>query len=401
MPVPLPVGTRLLHIGPQKTGTTTLQGAFHTNREALATYGVHYAGKDRQPRLAAVAAVEQRITPGSAAGSINRWPALVEEVRGSTAERVVISAEMFANATDDRIAAIVEAFGEHTHVVITARPLIKLLPSQWQQYVQDGLQASYEVWLDTMLNHSTTSTMTPRFWRRHRHDQLAERWAAAVGTENVTVIALDEQDRTMNLRSFELLLDLPEGTLVPTAQTNRSFSLPEIELIREVNRQYGEAGWPKEYYEKIIRFGMAGYLREGPLTGDEPTIVTPRWAVERVDEVAGEVTAGLAASGVNIVGDLANLRPPVADAPEAPIVIASTGLQVAARAVMGVVHCTAIEPKKVSLDALPEPERTPRVSAVTSTGLLRIVADRAVRRLTRRPRTPTGPTAEGSPAADG
>ena len=285
--------------------------------------------------------------------------------------------------------------------MITARPLIKLLPSQWQQYVQDGLQASYEVWLDTMLNHSTTSTMTPRFWRRHRHDQLAERWAAAVGTENVTVIALDEQDRTMNLRSFELLLDLPEGTLVPTAQTNRSFSLPEIELIREVNRQYGEAGWPKEYYEKIIRFGMAGYLREGPLTGDEPTIVTPRWAVERVDEVAGEVTAGLAASGVNIVGDLANLRPPVADAPEAPIVIASTGLQVAARAVMGVVHCTAIEPKKVSLDALPEPERTPRVSAVTSTGLLRIVADRAVRRLTRRPRTPTGPTAEGSPAADG
>ena len=361
MPVPLPVGTRLLHIGPQKTGTTTLQGAFHTNREALATYGVHYAGKDRQPRLAAVAAVEQRITPGSAAGSINRWPALVEEVRGSTAERVVISAEMFANATDDRIAAIVEAFGEHTHVVITARPLIKLLPSQWQQYVQDGLQASYEVWLDTMLNHSTTSTMTPRFWRRHRHDQLAERWAAAVGTRE----RHGHRPGRAGPHDEPALVRAAAGPArgharCPRAQTNRSFSLPEIELIREVNRQYGEAGWPKESDEKIIRFGMAGYLREGPLTGDEPTIVTPRWAVERVDEVAGEVTAGLAASGVNIVGDLANLRPPVADAPEAPIVIASTGLQVAARAVMGVVHCTAIEPKKVSLDALPEPERTPR-----------------------------------------
>ncbi|MEJ7756576.1 MAG: hypothetical protein WKF83_09890 [Nocardioidaceae bacterium] len=32
----LPKGTRLLHIGPHKTGTTSLQGAFHNNRDRLA-----------------------------------------------------------------------------------------------------------------------------------------------------------------------------------------------------------------------------------------------------------------------------------------------------------------------------------------------------------------------------
>jgi hypothetical protein len=31
-----PEGTRLVHIGPFKTGTTALQGAFHASRTALA-----------------------------------------------------------------------------------------------------------------------------------------------------------------------------------------------------------------------------------------------------------------------------------------------------------------------------------------------------------------------------
>lgn len=40
--LPLPEGTCLLHIGPHKTATTSLQSAFHAAREAMASQGVHY-----------------------------------------------------------------------------------------------------------------------------------------------------------------------------------------------------------------------------------------------------------------------------------------------------------------------------------------------------------------------
>ena len=52
----LPEGSRLLHIGPHKTGTTTVQAAFHQNREELRQQGIHYAGSGSQPMSAAMAA---------------------------------------------------------------------------------------------------------------------------------------------------------------------------------------------------------------------------------------------------------------------------------------------------------------------------------------------------------
>ncbi|MEJ7756572.1 MAG: hypothetical protein WKF83_09870 [Nocardioidaceae bacterium] len=203
----------LLHIGPQKTGTTAVQGAFHTNRAALAEHGVHYAGKTRQPRPAAAAVVLGTALPGFPADSVDRWPALVEEVRTSSADRVVISAEMFANAGEAAARTVVEAFdANRTRVVITLRPLAKIMPSQWQQFIQSGAHMSYAEFLDAMLDQPRdTSEHTQAFWHRHRHDELIERWAGVVGPDNVTVIAIDDRERRMLLDTFELLLGLPAG----------------------------------------------------------------------------------------------------------------------------------------------------------------------------------------------
>ncbi len=52
----LPEGTRLIHIGPPKTGTTYLQDAFRGNREAASAQGVHYAGQSHR-RVEGVQAV--------------------------------------------------------------------------------------------------------------------------------------------------------------------------------------------------------------------------------------------------------------------------------------------------------------------------------------------------------
>ncbi|MEZ5191704.1 MAG: hypothetical protein R2734_03745 [Nocardioides sp.] len=48
-PLLLPVGSRLVHIGPHKTGSTAIQSALHDVRDRLAEYDVHYAGSRRRP----------------------------------------------------------------------------------------------------------------------------------------------------------------------------------------------------------------------------------------------------------------------------------------------------------------------------------------------------------------
>lgn len=127
----LPEGTRLLHIGPAKTGTTSLQSGFHCNREKLAQHGVHYAGAGTQPRAAAGAVALGKRIAGHLTG-VEAWPQLVDEVNASTADRVVISSETFARANDARAKTVIDAFGaDRTHVVITMRPLVDMLSSSW------------------------------------------------------------------------------------------------------------------------------------------------------------------------------------------------------------------------------------------------------------------------------
>ena len=53
---PLPAGTRLLHIGPHKTGTTSIQGALFGAREKLPAYGVEFPATSRHPMQAVLAA---------------------------------------------------------------------------------------------------------------------------------------------------------------------------------------------------------------------------------------------------------------------------------------------------------------------------------------------------------
>ena len=59
----LEAGTRLVHIGPHKTGTTAIQGALHLARERLAAQGVVYPGRGRQPLWPVLAVTGQ---PGAA-----------------------------------------------------------------------------------------------------------------------------------------------------------------------------------------------------------------------------------------------------------------------------------------------------------------------------------------------
>ncbi len=243
-PLVLPEGTRLLHIGPPKTGTTALQGAFHAARAAAEAQGVHYAGRHRHSMTAVQAVLGRRgfyTTEGSPA--ISHWRKLADEVRGSKAKRVVLSSEFFADATPEAIRRVVDDLdASRLHVVVTLRPLSKIIPSQWQQYVQSNLTTSFDDWLDAMFGQGQAK-IWPSFWNRHRHDRLIARWAEVVGADRMTVVALDDADHDFVLRAFERLTGLTTGTLVSTPDVaNRSLTMPEAEAVRAFNIAFGAEG---------------------------------------------------------------------------------------------------------------------------------------------------------------
>ena len=342
----LAAGTRLLHIGPHKTGTSAIQGAFHLARGRLAAHGVLYAGADRQPMRATLAVTGRPAMLGESRPDMAYWDKLARDVREAGDQRVVISSEFFADG-DDAVArrVVTDLGGPRVHVVVTLRPLAKVMPSQWQQYLQNGLRTPYLEWLDGMLRQPPYDQPTPTFWQRHRHDKLIARWATAAGAQNVTVIVVDGSDRLALLRTFESLLGLPAGFLVPEDEVvvNRSLTLAEAEIVRQLNEEFKRREWPGASYAKFMRYGAVRQMKaRRPLPG-EPQIAAPAWALERVAEISAEMTANIAALGVRVIGDLLALRCPApparpagAEAADGPAVPA-VPVEAAAQAILGAI----------------------------------------------------------------
>ncbi|MET7699821.1 hypothetical protein [Streptomyces sp. NPDC005485] len=383
-PAALPAGTRLLHIGPHKTGTTSIQGALFAAKDAMVPHGVVFPARSRHPMEAALAVCARPGMMGDTEPTEGHWRQLTELVRATGRRTSVISSEFFADAPDDEtIARIADDLGRNrVHVLVTLRPLARIMPSQWQQYVQNGLRMGYEEWLDHMLRKAPYERPNPSFWRRHRHDRLVERWSRVVGPENITVAVVDDRDRDGLMRTFEALLGLPGGLLVPVPDTaNRSLTLAETEMLRRLNTEFRGNSLPDELYSKLVRNGavmhMKNTCRPAP---DDARIVTPQWALEAAAGIGAEMSGRITTMGVRVLGNPALLSaPPPAASPDARQGKAPDALaiapEVAAQALYGVLAVAAEVPLR------PSAVRT--VHQTPSGELVRVLGHRALRRLRR------------------
>ncbi len=304
----LPEGARLVHIGPHKTGTTTLQGAFHLARAAAAKQGVHYAGPNRQPVHAAQALVANSLDPSREPAALRPWRRLVDDVERATATRVVISSEWFAELQPAGIRMLVDAFDPaRVHVAVTLRPLGRILASQWQQFAQAGHSIAFDAWLKAIFD-DPTSTTGALFWQRHRHDELIDRWAAEVGHDRLTVVVADDRDRDFLLRSFERLVGLRSHTLeAPDDRENRSLTKAETEVVRFLHPAMREHDLDASLRLRIALFAVAGNLKLRVPDANEPRIETPSWAFEASAEVARQAVDRIRSTGVRVIGDLDSL----------------------------------------------------------------------------------------------
>lgn len=301
-----PPGSVVLHIGPPKTGTTSLQKALDGARERLAELGVALPGGTSNPAAAANGGTG--MFTGS--GYEKAWAELVAAVDQSEARVQVVSCEQFAYARASdahRIAA--ELGGSRVRIVVTLRPLVEILPSRWQQFVQSGETASYDDWLKTVLSEPPVDEHSDRFLTQLWQLRFIERWAAAVGPENVTVIVVDRDRPESLLTDFAELLGVGRDVLRPVGQArNDSLRFAEIEMLRGCYAELAEHGWEQRRSRSYMLYGAAARMRETrPQRPGPRDIVTPVWAQERAEEMGAELAERLPSTGVQIVGDPAAL----------------------------------------------------------------------------------------------
>lgn len=398
-------GKILIHIGPPKTGTSAIQGACHAARHEMLAQGVRYAGRTQQVGRAAYSVLGRVHPTLGAAPSRHHWRRLVSEVRRAKEPRIFISSEFFASANDAQAELIVQELGgDQVDVVLTLRPVSRILASRWQQNVQEGARYSFDQWLHWVFDQPEEGKGAV-FWSRQRHDLLTARWARIVGPERLTIVMADEQNRSSLFEAFEALLGLASGTLKPQVDTaNRSMTAEEIELIRSLNERFFEEKIKRPLLYKMITRGTALYMKGRTIGANEPKQQTPYWAVNRADAIGWKSAAAIRALGVNVVGNLDVLGgttpyeeaiapiPPLGDAAASAVDPNShhVSKEVATHAVMGMLFASgAVRDDgtgQSGVDVRVEPQGLRRVHTLD---LLRIVAQRIFWSLTSRLRKAT------------
>ena len=197
------------------------------------------------------------------------------------------------------------------------------------------------------------------------------------------------------LRTFESLLGLPAGLLVPADEVmNRSLTLAEAEVVRQLNEEFQRREWPGASYAKFMRYGAVRQMKaRRPLPG-EPQIATPAWALERVAEISAEMTRNIAALGVRVVGDLSALsRSPDLSAPgRSPARPAEAGaeagtadpvipVEAAAQAVLGAILAGGMGDQAAAVDGRGVADRP--VREVDARRLAGVLVRRGRRRMRR------------------
>ena len=311
----IPADGVLLHIGVHKTGTTALQAALSDARSDLAQLGVLY------PEIAAAQHGAHHRAAMSSLGYSWGWagrdsttasPKAFDELARDIhawSGRVCLSSEFWCEATAEQASRITDALGRsRVRIVVMLRNLGEVLPSSWQQYLKYGMVTPYEEWLHDVLSPDSRR-LTPSFWARQDHAAVLHRWIGAVGADRVTAVVLDPADRARPFTAMASLLGVDAQVLLSRSDitSNRSMTAAEAELLRRVNGEVAQRlSW--DDYRRQVREGMARTMVESRRpSAAEPSLHTPDWALDEAARRGSVAATEVAAMGVDVVGDLAEL----------------------------------------------------------------------------------------------
>ena len=300
----------IVHAGFHKTGTTALQSALFANINELVKFGIEYPQVGGKAHHKAIYSLMGKTwgweDRGGVTATDKKWKNLIRQV-GKINKTALISSEFLCELNEEQITKFRNELNvADTHIYFTIRPLLKIIPSAYQQHLKIGIKSDYEKWLHSILDEPGVSTITPSFWVRHTHAKVISKWIAEFGADRVTLIVVDEAQPDVMYDTFSELLGLPAKFLKKqeNQDSNRSLSLNEITMLNRINRQYPKRrSWHD--YETFIRNGAIKYLtnKVEPAQNDL-RLLTPQWAVDKAKEISANSVVDIKKLGIHIIGDL-------------------------------------------------------------------------------------------------
>jgi hypothetical protein len=242
----MPAATRLrvlLHIGPQKTGTSYMQSRFYHVRERLRRHGIAYHLPPEDSGLGRPGFPAQASDLGTLLlhGDMSRFAADVAAVREAGLKCLLISTEMLSKLKPEQIAPLGEIFaGDTVEVYAYCRRWSDRLPSHWWQQVSTGLTTPFPQWWARALS------MGARNWLVNE-SLVWQRWANLFGRDTVHILSYD----TLRAAGVDIADDFLHDRLRWTGRLNTGAprrdvrTMPaalEIEVLRTLHVYAAEAG---------------------------------------------------------------------------------------------------------------------------------------------------------------
>jgi len=299
-----------LHVGAPKTGTTYIQGVLWSNRSALKEAGLHVVGASRGDHYRG--GHDLRDIPYDPKDPRPDWTGAWDVLAGlaneSDADSVVISDEHLAALTPDQVERAIAALRtREVHVVYATRNLARLLPSEWQEFVKHGSQLSFDEWTQKIFG-SRTKGPGKWFWSVHDPVDVIERWSSHVPVDRIHVLTLPlpGADKNELWRRFCSVVDVdPDAATEFEVAGNDSLGVAEAELLRRVNAALPET-FPVWHHRFLGRDVLATKMLSPRSKGGKPQL--PESVRPLVLERSEKSIAGIRESGVDLVGDLAEIE---------------------------------------------------------------------------------------------
>lgn len=303
-------GQIYLHVGMPKTGTTYLQATFEKSREQLLRHGVELLPPTRDEAYWLSLSVLERLhADRDPAEAFASWDDFVAAASASRSPRLLVSEELLGGASPEQLHRLVGAVSEReAHVVLTVRGLAQLLPSTWQQRIQQGSRApALEDFVDRIV--ARRGRLADKWWRERGVQSVVERWAAEVPPSRVHVVVVPRQRSAGSslLDRFCEVVDVPAGELVTDhGDSNPALGRAQAELLRLVKEQVPRELMDRHGYVPVGKWWLA-HRHLAPQGGTPPRM--PVRFRDWCEAEARSTIAFLRASGVDLVGDVDDLLP--------------------------------------------------------------------------------------------
>ncbi|MEP6815660.1 MAG: hypothetical protein ABI873_08935 [Marmoricola sp.] len=301
-------GRVFLHVGAPKTGTTYLQSALARNRSQLSEHGLSYPETPSNSHFEAAIDLTDHPWGGQLESARGEWDKLANAALKAPGD-AVISHEVLAPATPEQVRrAQASLDGAELHVVYSARDLGRQIPAEWQENVKHRGRRRFGRFLEQV-------TESPRvgsdewFWRVQGLPDVLSRWSAGMSPDRIHLITVPPPGAPPDLlwRRFAAVIGLdPDLELEPGDRANQSLGIAEIAMLRRLNMSLKGRGVPQPVYAAVVRDLIARDTLGRQETPQRATL--PPESREFVDAVTAEWVEWVEGSGIDVVGDLAELQ---------------------------------------------------------------------------------------------